>query len=98
MLSGRVLNATRQLGAPAAGDIEQNGHLGRVSLTAVDAAAVGPPQPIHRRWQRQIELLVGRSVLGGRSGRGSVAPPETELAAGANTAQRRMQFKRRGHG
>ncbi len=42
MLSGRVLNATRHLGAPAEWEAEQNGHLGRVSLTAVDAPRLHP--------------------------------------------------------
>ena len=46
MLSGRVLNATRQLGAPAEWDAEQNGHLGHVSLTAVDA----PRLDLHSRF------------------------------------------------
>ena len=42
MLSGRVLNATRHLGAPAEWEAEQNGHLDRVSLTAVDAPRLHP--------------------------------------------------------
>ena len=45
MLSGRVLNATRQLGARGM-DAEQNGHLGRVSLAAVGA----PRLNLHSRF------------------------------------------------